>query len=74
MTRFKYEYKFYDHWQHFIGILLLSYTYTEPSDNEFGSMYANKSWSGMIGQLERRVSSMIGAQYLTLFPAIYMPV
>nr|XP_011455937.2 glutamate receptor ionotropic, kainate 5 isoform X2 [Crassostrea gigas] len=34
--------------------LNFTYTYTEPSDNEFGSMYANKSWSGMIGQLERR--------------------
>ena len=31
------------------------YTYTEPNDNEFGSMYPNKSWSGMIGQLEKRV-------------------
>lgn len=54
-----------------MGILLFSYTYTEPSDNEFGSMYLNKSWSGMIGQLERRVSSMVGAQYLKSFPGLF---
>ncbi|XP_078311780.1 uncharacterized protein LOC111133837 isoform X2 [Crassostrea virginica] len=34
--------------------LNFTYTYTEPNDNEFGSMYPNKSWSGMIGQLEKR--------------------
>lgn len=54
--------------------MFFSYTYTEPSDNEFGSMYPNKSWSGMIGQLERRVSSINEAQYLTLFPVLCVPV
>ncbi|XP_061185491.1 glutamate receptor ionotropic, kainate glr-3-like [Saccostrea echinata] len=34
--------------------LNFTYTVTEPVDDEFGRMLDNKSWSGMIGQLERR--------------------
>ncbi|XP_061178448.1 probable glutamate receptor [Saccostrea echinata] len=34
--------------------LNFTYTYTEPPDNEFGRIYPNRTWSGMIGQLERR--------------------
>ncbi|XP_062603845.1 glutamate receptor ionotropic, delta-2-like, partial [Saccostrea cucullata] len=42
--------------------LNFTYTYTEPPDNEFGRIFPNRSWSGMIGQLERReVDLMVAA-------------
>ncbi|XP_062567755.1 glutamate receptor ionotropic, kainate glr-3-like [Saccostrea cucullata] len=34
--------------------LNFTYTVTEPVDDEFGRILDNESWSGMIGQLERR--------------------